>query len=205
MRHRRLMSVIGTAVVLLAATVVTASFGGSPEAAAHIRPIDVFMCGQSTAGYHVGGTRGGLTVAVNGIHKPADGRAPAISITFTAASYMKMVSGSPSTVEVLYLRGGIIVGGGPSLNEAGDRYPQSVDMRAFGFPVYPNQDNVLDLGERTHLCGSLTWGDVWAEAERFEALVLQGHLVERDDGFRLLASASPLDESLLGSRATLAG
>ena len=206
MRHRQLPGIIATAAVVLAAVVATAvaaSLGQRPEAAAHIRPIDVFMCGQSTAGYHIAGTRAGLTMAVKGIHKPPDGGAPAIAVTFTTSTYMKMVSGSPTTFEVLYLRDGVIVGGGPSLNEAGDVTPQPVDMRAFGFPVYPNQHNVLDLGERTRLCGSLTWSDVWADPGPFEALVLHGHVVERDDGFRLLTVPSPLDESMLASRATL--
>jgi len=47
------------------------------------------------------------------------------------------------------------------------------------------------------------YSDVWADPGPFEALVLHGHVVERDDGFRLLTVPSPLDESMLASRATL--
>lgn len=87
---------------------------------------------------------------------------------------MHIVSSPPRLFEVLYLRAGVIVGGGPMLNLPGDVTPQGVDLIGYGFDVAPDRPSTQELGPRNMLCPSLSWAAVWSAPQSYEVVVLQG-------------------------------
>jgi hypothetical protein len=75
---------------------------------------------------------------------------------------------------VLYLRDGIIVGGGPMLNEPGDLSGQGMLLIGGPFDVGVGQPFITALGPRNKLCPGLTWPAIWSEPGQYEAILVKG-------------------------------
>lgn len=190
-RRRRRRSALGVAAgtatvmigILAAAGWLDANSGGDglmPAASpSYARP---FVCGeQLTLGPDATATQAGLTMTVSKARKIGDTTGPALEVTFTADRALR-VQGSPATLfEVLYLRDGVIVGGGPMLNPPGDITGQAMDLVGSGFDVGPGRPSIEDLGRRDTLCPGLTWPQIWAEPQRYEAVLVQGRVLPRPD------------------------
>src|SRR4029079_15355631 len=99
---------------------------------------------------------------------------PAIEVAFTASADLKVFASPPNLFEVLYLRDGIIVGGGPMLNMPGDESPQGVDLVGQRFLVGPGSPTTFYLGPRDALCTSVTLTQVWSAPGSYEVVVLLG-------------------------------
>jgi hypothetical protein len=110
------------------------------------------------------------------VRKVADDAGPKLAVTFTADRTFA-VRGSPASLfEVLYLKDGVIVGGGPMLNRPGDLTAQAMDLVGAGFDVGPGNPSTQDLGPRNELCPGLTWRQIWSEPRSYEALLVLGHV-----------------------------
>jgi hypothetical protein len=136
--------------------------------------VRVFMCGDPLDLDDAADSRAGLTMAISRVRRGADSVGPEITVTFTSTTLMRVRSTPPRQFEVLYLRDGIIVGGGPMLNLPGDVSPQVLDLVGYGFVVAPGRPSTHDLGRRDMLCPSLSWRQVWSAVPSYEVVVLQG-------------------------------
>ncbi|GAB3868924.1 hypothetical protein ACFPIJ_05625 [Dactylosporangium cerinum] len=163
---------------------------------------EVFMCGQPLVPADAAGTRSGLTMALDPVRRTATGTGPDLTVTFTATAALHVVSSPPRLFEVLYLKDGVIVGGGPMLNQPGDTTAQGLDLIGYTFDVGPGQPASLELGPRVTLCPAATWPQVWASPQSYEVVVLQGP-VETIAGQTSLGVPSP-GVPLLIARASLA-
>ncbi|MEH0842457.1 hypothetical protein V6U81_08715 [Micromonospora sp. CPCC 205711] len=221
-RRRTLLgATAGTALTLLTVTAVTAVVGGggrpgpttaggpqvepsilgpSPTGSAAPTP-SVFECGRRLTLTDAPSSRSGLTMTVGPTRFRAAGLGPALTVTFTASAATQVVSSPPTLFQVLYLRDGTIVGGGPMLNVPGDPTPQGIDAVGYGFPVAPDRPARFDLGPRDRLCPSLSWQQVWSAPSAYEVVVLQGP-VERGPEQTTLGIPA-LDGPLLASRVGL--
>lgn len=146
-----------------------------------------------------------LSMFITDQSRSADGRGPVITVTFIADESVHVTASPAHLFQVLYLRDGIIVGGGPMLNKPGDDTPQGVDAVGEGFDVTPGQPAVLSLGPRETLCGSLTWEKVWSQPGRYDVVVVQGQIVTTGPDHVTLGVPLPLDLPLLASRTMLTG
>jgi hypothetical protein len=145
-----------------------------PSTAAPSPQPTVYICGQPLVQAYAGDNRSGLRMAISAVRRSADNVGPDVTVTFTATSPVFVASSPPQLFEVLYLRDGIIVGGGPMLNMPGDGSRQTLDLVRYGFAVEPGRPSSQDLGRRDTLCPGLTWRQVWAAPQSFEVVVLQG-------------------------------
>jgi hypothetical protein len=187
-RHRRrrravVGAVAAVAVVVLASVLVGSGMrsprtgaltGGTSETPTVSETSKVYMCGQRLVLPDEAASRGGLTMAISDVRRGAGDTGPDITVTFTATTTMQVISGPPNLFEVLYLRDGIIVGGGPMLNLPGDESLQGLDMIGYGFTVGPDRPSSHDAGRRDTLCPSLTWPDVWSAPQSYEIVMVQG-------------------------------
>jgi hypothetical protein len=201
--QRRLSSVaVVVAAFAAAACAPSSGDGGGPQGppsvsstpSAPAAPVSattaLFVCGQSLQAVDAASTRSGLTMAVGSVRRVADDAGPDLTVTFTAASRLHVMSSPPRLFEVVYLRDGIIVGGGPMLNPPGDASPQGQDLPGYGFEVGPDRPASLALGPRPALCPPLSWPQVWSTPQSFEVMVVQGK-VEIADGRASLNVPAP--------------
>ena len=113
---------------------------------------------------------------LSNVSKVDDSSGPGLTATFTADRSLR-VDGSPANLfEVLYLKDGVIVGGGPMLNQPGDLTPQAMPLIGAGFHVDPDNPWTMDLGPRHRLCPALSWPESWSEPQRYEAVLVQGRV-----------------------------
>jgi hypothetical protein len=162
-------------------------------------PSTVYMCGERLVLPDVANSREGLTLSVSAA-KSGGNVGPDVTVTFTAGTAVHVTASPPTLFEVLYLDGGIIVGGGPMLNSPGDVTSQGIDAVGMGFDVGPGHPSVQQPGRRDTLCQSLSWSKVWSAAHRYEVVVIQGR-VEKVGGAQLtLGIPLPLDAPLLVGR-----
>jgi hypothetical protein len=195
-RRRRALvgATAGTAIAVLAVTAIVGSLGGAPRperavggdasvdpsmavtspVASPVPDSPVFMCGRRLELPDAASTRSALTMTVGSARYRSEEVGPMLSVTFTASAATHVTSSPPGLFQVLYLRDGLIVGGGPMLNGPGDTQPQGIDAVGYGFEVGPGHPAQLDLGARDRLCPSLTWHQIWSEPEAYEVVVLQG-------------------------------
>jgi hypothetical protein len=195
-RRRRRRSVIGTAVgtvaVVIGILVVIGplrpdSNGGlrpaapavSPGALSYPRP---FVCGEELMlGPDASTTRAGLTMTLSQSRKVSDGIGPDLAVTFTADRPLHVQGSPPKLFEVLYLKDGVIVGGGPMLNQPGDMTPQGMDLIGSGFDVGPGSPNTQYPGRRDTVCPGLAWPQVWSEPQQYEVVLVQGRVLPGPD------------------------
>ncbi|MFY1615903.1 hypothetical protein [Micromonospora sp. WMMD736] len=163
----------------------------------------VYVCGDRYD--HVAAAPGGhLTAEVSSVVKVKNDSGPAVTVTFAATRAVHVASSPPSLLQVLYLKDGVIVGGGPMVNEPGDATSQGVDAIRGGFDLAPGKPHELQLGPREMLCPSLTWPDVWTTPDRYEVAVVIGPVEDRGDELLLNVPLPPSAASLV-MRATLPG
>ncbi len=211
-RRWRYTLATSTAAALVVGAVVWLGLnaGGPKLAPADVSPSQVgrpFVCGeQLVLGEGAAASRADLTMALSTVRHSADDVGPDLAVTFTADRPLQ-VRGSPTTLfEVLYLLDGVIVGGGPMLNEAGDSTPQGLDLIGSGFSVAPGQPYTEDLGRRDRLCGPVTWPEVWSQRQRYEVVLVQGQVTEAESPDTLRLDIPTLGHGpLLVARADLGG
>ncbi|MFD7640887.1 hypothetical protein ACFV4P_09540 [Kitasatospora sp. NPDC059795] len=134
-------------------------------------PAGAYTCGRPLPDKQASTTVNGITLSVSSVRRAGDGTGPAVDVAYRADRSVDGVGVPPEYLETLYVKDGVVVGGGPLLNRPGDTEAQGVD--ALGHPVRleAGVPKVEPLGERNTLCGSLTWQQVWAEPERYEVVV----------------------------------
>ncbi|GAB3934457.1 hypothetical protein [Micromonospora vulcania] len=165
----------------------TATTGKEPE---------VYVCGDRYD--HPGSTSAGiLTAGVSSVVKVSGDSGPAITVTFAATRAVQVASSPPSLLQVLYLKDGVIVGGGPMLNPPGDTSGQGVDAIRDGFDLAPGKPHEQQLGPRETLCPSLTWSEIWASPDRYEVAVVLGPVEERGEELTLGVPLPPSVASLV--------
>ncbi len=181
LRRHRARSILGTIVgtAALAVGIVAGGLGtGSEFAPADPRSYPhPFVCGEGAAfGPGAAASRAGLTMTLSTQRSSTD-VGPDLAVTFTADRSLHVRGSPPTLFEVLYLREGVIVGGGPMLNESGDATPQGLNLPGYGFDVDPDRPWTDALGRRDRLCAGLTWREVWSEAQRYEVVLVQGQVL----------------------------
>jgi hypothetical protein len=206
-RRRRTAALGAVAVVVLAAVLVAKGMGTSEtptvsETSKVPKASKVYMCGQRLVLPDEAASRSGLTMAISGVRRGAGDTGPDITVTFTATTTMQVFSSPPNLFEVLYLRDGIIVGGGPMLNLPGDESEQGLDAIGYGFTVGPGRPSSHDAGRRDTLCPSLTWSEVWSAPQSYEIVVLQGPVTGQPPEMSL-GMPTAGQQPLLVSRASL--
>ncbi|MGC4815418.1 hypothetical protein ACLQ29_33380 [Micromonospora sp. DT228] len=155
------------------------STSAGPTATTEKEP-GVYVCGDRYD--HPGSTSEGiLTAEVSSVAKVNGHSGPAVTVTFVATRAVQVISSPPSLLQVLYLKDGVIVGGGPMVNNPGDTRAQSVDAIGYGFVLAPGKPHQQQLGPRELLCPSLTWSEIWAEPDRYEVAVVLGLLEDRGE------------------------
>jgi hypothetical protein len=208
-RHSVLGATVGSAFLVLIVVAVTSWFAGGPRTSGSVTAnasgtpavgrSAVYMCGDRLALPDIASSRNGLTMEVQA-KKSADDGGPSLTVTFTSRSHVHVTSSPPQLFEVLYLRGGVIVGGGPMLNMPGDTRSQGIEPVGHGFDIAPDQPSNQDLGRRNTLCPPLTWANVWSAPELYYVVVLQGQVENLSPQQWVLDVPLPLDGSLLMSR-----
>ncbi|WP_422735262.1 hypothetical protein ACN263_16840 [Micromonospora sp. WMMD729] len=163
----------------------------------------MYVCGDRYD--HVVPTPGGLlTAEVSSVVKVKNDSGPAVTVTFAATRAVHVASSPPSLLQVLYLKDGVIVGGGPMVNKPGDPSSQGIDAIRGGFDLAPGKPHELQLGPREILCPSLTWPDIWATPDRYEVAVVLGPVEDRG-GELLLDVPLPPSAASLVTRVVLPG
>ena len=114
--------------------------------------------------------------------KLTDAGGPALTVTFTSDRPLRVQGSPPKLYEVLYLRDGIIVGGGPMLNRSGNLTPQGLDLIGYGFDVDPSRPYTVDTDRRDTLCPDQTWPAVWSEPHSYQVVLVQGPVVPGPGG-----------------------
>jgi hypothetical protein len=166
-----------------------------PTATAEKEP-EVYVCGDRYD--HVVPTPGPLlTAEVSSVVKVKADSGPAVTVMFAATRAVHVASSPPSLLQVLYLKDGVIVGGGPMVNQPGDPSPQGIDAIRGGFDLAPGKPHELQLGPREVLCPSLTWPDIWARPELYEVAVVIGVVEDRGDELLLNVPLPPSAASLV--------
>lgn len=165
----------------------TATTGKEPE---------VYVCGDRYD--HPGSTPGGIVTAeVSSVAKVNGDSGPAIAVTFAATRAVHVASSPPSLLQVLYLKDGVIVGGGPMVNKPGDTSAQGVDAIRDGFDLAPGKPHEQQLGPREMLCPSLTWSAIWARPDRYEVALVLGPVEDRREELVLGVPLPPTVASLV--------
>jgi hypothetical protein len=166
-----------------------------------------FICGERLwTGPGAAGTQGGLTVALDAARNSGVNAGPRLTVTITAERAVSVGTSPTEYFEVLYLRDGVIVGGGPLLNESGDLTPQGINLIGAGFAVAPAQPFRADLGPRDRLCAGLTWPDVWSAADRYVAVLVLGPVLPTESPERIRLEITTLGYwPLLVAQAALDG
>ncbi|MFE9914107.1 hypothetical protein ACFYPG_03025 [Micromonospora sp. NPDC005553] len=156
----------------------------------------VYVCGDRYD--HPGSTAGGiLTAEVSSVAKVNGDAGPAVTVTFAATRAVHVASSPPSLLQVLYLKDGVIVGGGPMVNKPGNTSAQGVDAIRDGFDLAPGKPHEQQLGPREMLCPSLTWPEIWARPDRYEVAVVLGPVEERGEELVLGVPLPPSVASLV--------
>ncbi|MCX5065578.1 hypothetical protein OOJ91_06750 [Micromonospora lupini] len=223
-RRRRNLLAAGTGVasimVVSLVTVVTAGIVGGenpitgtgatpgpstaagPTAGTEKEP-GVYVCGDRYD--HPGSTSGGiLTAEVSSVANVNGDSGPAITVAFAATRAVHVTSSPPSLLQVLYLKDGVIVGGGPMVNGPGDTSSQGVDAIGDGFDLAPGKPHEQQLGPREMLCPSLTWSEIWARPALYEVAVVLGPVEDRGEEL-VLGVPLPPTVAVLVVKAALPG
>jgi hypothetical protein len=158
------------------------------------------MCGQRLALGDARNARSGLTMTVS-VTKITSDTGPALKVSFTSVTTTQVSSSPPSLFEVLYLREGMIVGGGPLLNQPGDDSLQGLNLEGDGFMLSAGQPSIHELGPRNTLCASLSWSQMWTDPRSVEVLVLQGEVTGKPPEISI--GTPSLASPLLVARANL--
>jgi hypothetical protein len=161
----------------------------------------VYMCGEPLVQTYAVDNPWGLTMAISAVRRGVDAVGPDITVTFTATTSVFVASSPPQLFEVLYLKAGIIVGGGPMLNMPGDESSQTLDLVRYGFAVEPGRPSSQNLGRRDTLCPGLSWQQVWSAPRSYEVVVLQGPVTGQPPEISVGIPAPHLP--LLSSRSSL--
>jgi hypothetical protein len=210
-RVRRRRAALGAAAgvaslaVVAAVTVwVAGRYGEGPAqvAGSSGRQTAVYMCGERLDLPHTASTRSGLSMSV-AVRGAKGDHGPDLSVTFTAQTSLTVTASPPELYQVVYLRDGVIVGGGPLLNQPGDTSEQGLDAVGTQFTVGPGSPSTQSLGRRDALCPSLTWQRVWSEAKRYEVVVVQGPIEQTGPAETVINIPLPLDAQLMVARAPL--
>ncbi|MBT2453115.1 hypothetical protein J7F03_40080 [Streptomyces sp. ISL-43] len=137
-----------------------------------------YVCGQSLDLSGAASTRDGLTLEFGSIRRTSDQAGPEIAVSLRSDTRRTVVSTPSASIEVLYLKDGVIRGGGPMLNPPGDLSPQGVDMAGRPVDLEPGRPDVQQLGERDALCPSSSWSEVWSDPAGYEVVVVLQQPVE---------------------------
>lgn len=185
----------------------TTGTGATPGPSTPTRPTAeepaAYVCGDRYD--HPGSTPGGILRAeVSSLTKVNGDSGPAITVTFAAARAVHVASSPPSLLQVLYLKDGVIVGGGPMVNLPGDTRGQGVDAIRDGFDLAPGTPHEQQLGPRETLCPSVTWSEIWATPDRYEVAVVLGPVEDRGKEL-ILDVPLPPSAAALVLRAALPG
>ncbi|MBT2478154.1 hypothetical protein [Streptomyces sp. ISL-94] len=137
-----------------------------------------YVCGQSPDLPGAASTRDGLTLEISSVRRTSSQAGPEIAVSLRSDTRRTVVSTPPASIEVLYLKDGVIRGGGPMLNPPGDLSPQGVDMAGHPVDLEPGSPSVQQLGERNALCPSSSWSEVWSDPAGYEVVVVLQQPVE---------------------------
>ncbi|MCJ1677554.1 hypothetical protein MTF65_09440 [Streptomyces sp. APSN-46.1] len=137
-----------------------------------------YVCGQRPDLSGAASTRDGLTLELGSVRRTSDQAGPEIAVSLRSETRRTVVSTPPASIEVLYLKDGVIRGGGPMLNPPGDLSPQGVDMAGHPVDLEPGRPDVQRLGERNALCPSSSWSEVWSDPAGYEVVVVLRQPVE---------------------------
>jgi hypothetical protein len=141
-----------------------------------------FVCGEKLdLGPDASDTRLGLTMKLSMVRKVSADAGPDLAVTFSADRALRVQGSPPRLYELLYLRDGVIVGGGPMLNAAGNMTPQGMNLVGSGFDVSPGNPVTEDLGSRNLLCSGLSWPQIWSQPQEYEAVLVQGRVMSMPD------------------------
>ncbi|MFF0316962.1 hypothetical protein ACFYPH_20315 [Micromonospora sp. NPDC005252] len=222
-RRRRGLLAAGTAAAsIMAVSLVTAGIagmvgGGDPITGTGATPGPSLPTGPTASSQepavYVCGDRydqpdtpsaGILSAELSSVAKVNGDSGPAVTATFAATRAVHVASSPPSHLQVLYLKDGVIVGGGPMVNKPGDTRAQAVDAIRDGFDLAPGKPHTQQLGPREMLCPSLTWPDIWAAPDRYEVALVLGPIEDRGEELALGVPLPPAVASLV-VKASLTG
>ena len=185
-RRSAVGAVAGTAAVVIGIVAAAGWLGASPRGGltpatspSYPRP---FVCGEELAlGPGAAATQAGLTMTLSKARKVGESTGPDLEVTSTADRPLRVQGSPPYLFEMLYVRDGVIVGGGPMLNQPGDMTGQAMSLIGSGFDVGPGRPITVDLGRRDKLCPGLTWPQVWSAPQRYEVVLVQGRVLPRPE------------------------
>ncbi|MFJ9080456.1 hypothetical protein ACIRO3_35260 [Streptomyces sp. NPDC102278] len=178
----------------------TGAVSASPSAGTSGAPAPgPYVCGQSPDLSGAASTRDGLTLELDSVRRTSDQAGPEIVVSLRSDTPRTVVSTPSASIEVLYLKDGVIRGGGPMLNPPGDLSPQGTDMIGRPVDLEPGHPDVQQLGERNALCPSSSWSEVWSDPADYEVVVVLRQPIETP-----AAQPAPDTTPLLVVRAPLA-
>ncbi len=180
-RRRRAAFVTGAVVAVLSAGAVAGivlpdSWPDEEVAKSPEEPL--IVCGQSFTYRGKNVTPEGVSIGFDSIVREGENSGPVIRVVVTSKRSRSLNSTPPESVRVVYLKDGIIVGGGPALNKPGDLTPQPESLVGHTIEVGPSSPSVQDLGKRDTLCPSTSWPEIWRDPAAYEVAVLMFPPVE---------------------------
>jgi len=188
LRRRRsvLAAATGTAVILAVAAGVAwpRTAGGSSDVTPAAPPSlpHPFVCGEAAdLGLGAAATQSGITMRLSKVMKINNTAGPELEATFTSEQRISVHTSPTKEFVVLYIRDGVIVGGGPAVNPPGDQSGRLLELVGYGFTIDPDRPATERLGPRDQLCPALTWAQIWAQPQQYQVVLVMGPvLVDAD-------------------------
>lgn len=176
-RKRRTVVALGSTVAVLAlgalvGTTLTDSHQDGELAKAPEEPL--IVCGQKFSSQGKDSTPGGVSIRFSSVKKVDDKSGPETKLAVSSDQKRTLTSTPPESIRVVYLKDGIVIGGGPALNEPGDLAPQPEFLVGHNIEAGPGKPSIQKLGKRDTLCShsGVGWPQIWKEAAVYEIAVL---------------------------------
>ena len=127
-------------------------------------------CGRPMKSENTAPEVAGLTMSVSSVRRVSSGAGPAIDAVLDSEQAVD-VNGSPAPpLEVLYLKDGVVVGGG--FAQAGRGTPPAEGtLGPQTWMVQAGRPYALKLQEQNTLCPSETWPRIWAHPGDYEVVL----------------------------------
>jgi len=122
---------------------------------------------------------GDLTITLHTITETGPAVGPRISIVVDSPQHYLIVGDRDAVFQVLYLRDGRIVGGGPFLRAPGDNAIYANGLIPYIIDTDPKIPSIIDVGPRDRLCPGYDWPSVWADAQAYQVVILFGDVRDR--------------------------
>ncbi|MFD8477891.1 hypothetical protein [Kitasatospora sp. NPDC059673] len=152
-------------------------------------------CGQPLSTQGTAPTIESVKMSVRSVQRLSNEAGPAIDAALSTERTVHANGWPAPGLEALYLKDGVVVGGGPVRIGRGDPTPPpSGELMGQVWVVREDRPFDMKLREQNTLCPSVTWPQIWAHPGDYEVvLLLRAPVVAlRDSNEQVLIARAPL-------------